>query len=386
MSEAYIFDKNTSENGDKRTHHELNNIISSVTPSNIRIKDIVPAGRGFIIKYDNEKDANYLLESNTISTLDSHNLVPNLTKAVAKEREIFLINAPDFIHEKPADEILTEIRKFTDTIIHVKLIIIPSSNRKYIILTAETHTARNDILTNQSLKLFGQNIKAEAPKNKNDTRNSQHSHFRPQNPQGHHDPSRPRPIQHHAGYRTFPRPQTTAPPPRPSNEGSGLYHWPYLTPPHVQFPLDKSRQVLNTRSDTDILFIIKATVNMIEQLHEGKELPFEFVNGVNKTFLNHGLASIDIPYDQILLSRNIYERKSSLAHACKYNIPPPIAKPHASSTFTPSSHPSPIMAPASAPATPNAIPTQPIPSNPPYPTPNPATSLIPNIPTTSYPP
>ena len=140
MSEAYIFDKNTSENGVKRTYHEINNVISSVTPSNICIKDIVSVGRGFIIKYGNEKDVNYLLESNTISALDSHKLVPNLTKAVAKEREIFLINAPEFIHEKTADEILTEIRKFTDTIIHVKLIIIPSSNCKYIILMAENHT------------------------------------------------------------------------------------------------------------------------------------------------------------------------------------------------------------------------------------------------------
>ena len=366
MSEAYIVDKNARDNGVTRTYHEFSIAINSVTPSNVRIGNIVPVKNNFIVKYNQETDVNHLLKPDVIDKLLTYNLIPQLTTDSAKKREIFLTNVPDSIYEKPAEEIMTEIRKITDKIIYINPIISKSSNRKYIILTAESNSARDNILSNNSMQLFSQTINIEPPIDKNKSRYSIQGNFRnpgpPRAPM--YDLNQPHPQSHsarypgnHTGSNMIPRPQPRCPPPPPINPWTESQHWPHVSP-QSQLPREKSRPTFNFDSDTYINFVIKATINIIEQLHEGKENPFEFVNGINGTFVNQGLASIDIPYDQILLSRKIYERKSSPPHACNHTIPSSQASPPSTTT----SHPSSTITTAPAPINTHSppIPTIPI--------------------------
>ena len=59
MSEAYIVDKNARDNSVIRTRHEFSIAINSVTPSNVRIGNIVPVKNNFIVKYNQETDVNH---------------------------------------------------------------------------------------------------------------------------------------------------------------------------------------------------------------------------------------------------------------------------------------------------------------------------------------
>ena len=213
---------------------------------------------------------------------------------------------------------MTEMQTITSNVIHIKHFHSNATGRNYLVLTADNESSRNNLLNNNSITLFGQNLKVEPPIEKNKNRNRQQMANGSNNVQS-PDPGRPRqrPTGPNTGSRnvTHPRmPQPPPPPPRNTWEQCPI--WPPLpyrqTRPIPQNLHQSSRNYgrPNFSNEQDIKFFINATTSIISALHEGKEDPFEFIAGVNNTFVNHNLPVIEIPYSQIILSRKIFEKKS----------------------------------------------------------------------------
>ena len=167
MYTAFVRDQNATSENERRSAHEFSSEIRAITQTNIEIKNINPVGLGFFVEYENDESVNFIFKPEVIRNLDSKKLSASLAKSLAYKREIFALDIPSTIYNKSIDQIMAEIRSFTSNIIHVKHIHSNTTNRHYLVLTAENENLRNDLLNNNSMTLFGHNLKIERPIERN---------------------------------------------------------------------------------------------------------------------------------------------------------------------------------------------------------------------------
>ena len=280
-----------------------------LVPSNVTITDKVKVDGGFIIKFSDDQNVNFAFTPDVISTLSSNNLVAKLTKAYAKARNIYCPDIPELIFNKDASEIIAEIHAATNMqIIHSKTFQ-GKTGRKYLVITADSKTDRNNLLHRQTITLFGQNVKLEAPldRSDNDARPlpghpRRADHFRPTPPRDHL--SYPAWQHPRANERSYPTP--------PSTHGGEWPPLPNLSQPFVP-PRMPQHHINHTRApnfnnDSDIKFYIHATTAICKILNEGMLDPIKYIADLNETFASEGLPHINIPYNQLIQSRHIFMR------------------------------------------------------------------------------
>ena len=163
MYTAFVSDQNATNEIERRSAHEFSNDIRAITPSDIEIKDIKPVGTGFFVEYQNDESVNNIFKPEVISDFNSKKLSANLANSLAFKREIFAVDVPNAIFNKSKDEIMTEMQTITSNIIHIKHFHSNATGRNYLVLTADNESSRNNLLNNNSITLFGQNLKVEPP-------------------------------------------------------------------------------------------------------------------------------------------------------------------------------------------------------------------------------
>ena len=163
MYTAFVSDQNATNEIERRSAHEFSNDIRAITPPDIEIKDIKPVGTGFFVEYQNDESVNNIFKPEVISDFNSKKLSANLANSLAFKREIFAVDIPNAIFNKSKDEIMTEMQTITSNIIHIKHFHSNATGRNYLVLTADNESSRNNLLNNNSITLFGQNLKVEPP-------------------------------------------------------------------------------------------------------------------------------------------------------------------------------------------------------------------------------
>lgn len=139
MSAAYVYDSKSRNNGAKRPLPKFSNTLKYITPENINIENVIPAGNGFIVKYPHAENVNYIFKPEVINFLKSKDLSAELENDTARVRNIYLTDVPNDIFNKELDEINEEIHKITNT----------------------------SIIHEGKIQLFGHNFKTELPLEKN---------------------------------------------------------------------------------------------------------------------------------------------------------------------------------------------------------------------------
>ena len=346
---AYIFDKTSTNNGAPRNVQVFINDFNAALPGNIKYERPIITSQGFIIHFVNKADVNLIFLEEVRNKLNDKNLSAELTKGLAKKREIFSPDPHDNIFNKSYAELLREVRQQTNNkVVHVKSFR-GSAGRKYIILTTDTNSSRDEILTNTHLKLFDLETKIELPFDKN--RSSQNHGRVPETdttPMS-NDLRQPGGVtrNHEARHHTFPGP----PRGHPISDLSNDQHWPPLTPPAGRRSTAKGRAPdLTFRPELE--FYVLATTQLVQILQRGMENPWNYIHGINQLYSYHGLPYIEFPHSQILQSRKIFESKISPPHPTQFPNPsnppnqtPPISIPRSSAP--PPNHTPPGITPSS---------------------------------------
>ena len=279
MSSAYFHDNSSTENGDKRPYSIFCNDLKNITPGHIAIDDIIPVRNGFIVKYPNDKDVNHILDTEFQNKCNAKNLAPELSNDTRKQRAVILKDISYHIFSKSKGEISSEISRNSN---HNPLALKPfcsnKTNRKYIMLLAESYSSRDEIIALNSLTLFNENITVELPISQNQ---------QPRGPPTGHDITWPRDLRRPSmppqdRSSTFMR--HPAPPPpglSPWNQNDRDKHWPKL-------PVRSNNFLQNGRPpklehEPEMKLYSYTLLHLIDMLNQGKEHPFDLVNNINAT-------------------------------------------------------------------------------------------------------
>ena len=329
MSQTFTYDKNVKNGGSRRDIPAFRRLYQSALPEGTIISKIIGIDNvGFIVHHPNASDADCVFSSQMINMCNSNNLDTKLTRDLALKCEIFLVDVPELIYNKPIEEIVNEIKKISDKIINVTKH--SGSARKYLILTAKCATSRNDILANCSFNLFDHIITSELPILK--SRNNPNTSAPDPSPQLNHDRTRPRTSQ-----RSLPpsgqawstgRPNNSAPPPPPSNDPDFI-HWPALG--------NRTHAVSKLHHNDKITYSATTAVIIAERLLEGYEKPFELIAAINETLAYNGIPTVEIPPNQIMMSRNLFDKKSLSSNHIHSHYGPPIIPTHDITQIQPNS-------------------------------------------------
>ena len=118
------------------------------------------------MSFVHEKSANFIFSQSVIDKLKTFNLTVELTYNTARDRQVFLIDVPDYIHNKDKREITAEIVRVTKKHIF-KIDVFHGKHdvtRKYITITADSRSSREAIIAQGPLPLFGhRGVKVQHP-------------------------------------------------------------------------------------------------------------------------------------------------------------------------------------------------------------------------------
>ena len=218
--------------GSKRPIEILQPILDQVTPQGITITRENPTTFGHIYQYQEDENANFIYNPSFKTFLENNNLKAEFTHSTSMKRNVFVINVPENIYAYDIPKITEEVVKSVKTrILEVRKFRNPSGIN-YLILTTSSQVARDEITATGTLKLFGVNIRAEKPKEKDRSGN-----FRQEPRRWSHTMRPPRSHMYHPNHMANqwapPRPPNLPPP--PPNAWS-FRDFPCLPQPHATPP------------------------------------------------------------------------------------------------------------------------------------------------------
>ena len=107
MGEIYLRDDFLQERRQVRYKRDIEQILESlVSPPHSFIK---PVPKGFIVGFPHDRDINYMIHRKTISLLKLKNLTVDLSKNTRADREIMILDTPDYIFNEQDAYILNNL-------------------------------------------------------------------------------------------------------------------------------------------------------------------------------------------------------------------------------------------------------------------------------------
>ena len=329
--------------GTRRSLDVLLPILKLITPQGIVVINQWSTPLGTRIEFANEEDANLILNTRVIATLDSHNLKAQFSNATSFNRQVWLTDTPDSVYSKDTSILTDDIRQSTNIRVPILKKYENTSGRKYLIITTNSKTDRDSLLAQGHIQIADSRIKCEKTIQK-PRQNSLHPSQRP-TPSAHHPAGRgpayqerhTRPSQHLQSHQSSTN---------HSNRWSNYdEHFPGLPPgtPHAWETQNRSTSTGNPRSlnpngesvqptfknEHDLKFYVEASISICHKLSTGIEKPSEYVSVLNEMFRNKGLPTIDVPNHYLESSRTKFVQVNYIYDP---RIPPPSLHPLPTST------------------------------------------------------
>ena len=361
----------------KRTIPDIQAIIESIIPTDIKIQRINPAGGGYFISHDNDLELNYIFKPEIINKLKDKQLKTDLAHRIHDLRKIVIPDIPADIYAKTEVDLIAEIN-YENAINTLTLTKFDSvdKNKKYFFITLDSIVARNLVLNSGKIKLF--NIQFSAYKPITKSKNTQSGNLLPQ--QSHFTASARNRGSALASYSGWggPHRQNQQPPINTSTPPPG-YQTLRQGPQTAQRRLQTPPSIHQGPSESDLLFNALVINEICKTLSCGIENPETYVALQNKALTQRGLPPFVISSNDLLESKNLYYTKSNTQSPTS---PTPTSDPNNTQSPTlPTPTSDPTNTPTQSPTSPPPTPT--LASNPQQLIPKPQSTLQPNNPPSS---
>ena len=332
MTGIYFRDKNkpSVNTGTKRTAAEFRAIFNGIFRQNTPIRRETSQPLGFIYDFVYDQDANLIFDEQVISKLQDHNFTAELSTSGQYERNIFLIDIPLHIFNKPIQEIKNEIvRLVPHKVLNVVKFCGNNSGRRYIVFSVESQTIRDAMLKWRPMPLFGNPTFTSKPIPKATPVNSH-----PPAPAYRNRPiTQPLPTTPRVAWQCEPSLLHNNP-----NEPYDLINYPQLSQ-GTPFPWENSTNNAsrsnpptsatsaqipspppasgvqfrppNFNDVNDMNFYVLASTSICKLLNDGMDNPVEYLSNINEIFSIQGLPFIEIPNHQLMSSQIKYARKTT---------------------------------------------------------------------------
>ena len=155
MSEIYLRDDKFARlgYGPRLTPDDIRYALDNIRSQ--RPFDIKQVNKGYILKFHNDKDVNYIMCQPTYSKLQQQYLTPDLSKDTRFHREVIALDVPESILELPIQDLQDELQVKNN--IHImKLTKFTSeySNRHFIKMILDTRASKEQVIRQGIVYLF----------------------------------------------------------------------------------------------------------------------------------------------------------------------------------------------------------------------------------------
>ena len=296
----------------KRTIPDIQAIIESIIPTDIKIQRINPAGGGYFISHDNDLELNYIFKPEIINKLKDKHLKTDLAHRIHDLRKIVIPDIPDDIYARTEADLIAEInvKNSINTLTLTKFDSV-DKNKKYFFITLDSIAARNLIIDSGKIKIFNTQFSAYKPISK--PKNTPSGNLLPQQSN----------IPASAQNRGFalpsfsrwggPHRQNQQPPINTSTPPPGyqtLRQGPLNTQRSLQPPTAKS-SIQQGPSESDLLFNALVINQICKTISCGIENPETYLALQNKALSQRGLPPFEISTNELLESKNLYFTKQT---------------------------------------------------------------------------
>ena len=300
-----------------------------VIPHNVTIlkQSLVPNG-GLVFDLAYEKSANFLEGQTCKDKLKTLNLTAFLTADTKRTRLVYLKNVPEEIYSKDIGDITEELVKITKKLILEVNKFPGKHDRKYITFLADCRSSRDSIVREGPLKLFGKYVVSELPIAKGQAG----SYMRAHTDHGPKPIDQARPTHRRPDFTCPPPPRTNAwhrnhtqPQPQAYRHTQGRND-PFTPPSEITRPRNSQIGMIRPpdfRSEIDRNIYTQMIENIGKTLQGGIENPEDYINILNSINTHHGLFTIFVPKDQLVLARDKFLSKSNNINTCMTNDPHP---------------------------------------------------------------
>ena len=317
LASIYLLDTLENDNNrQKRTLTEIESLLNSLSPPDIKPHSSTRTAQGYIFNYENDKDINCFFHNDITNKLTENNLSADLGKKTQSLRVIFVPGISDDSYDKDNSDIIENIENLNNIkIIKLDKFNISASDTNYLKISLDSIEACTDIITRGKLFLFNEQLTAKAMHSRkpqqphppiiNSARNINRHHLTEGNALPY--------TSNWAGQRTTAyvgNQHARHAPPHPP-QGNPRMHPPWLNQPQniprptAMFPLD---------TDSTIKYYTEATTRMCQALSNGMENPLTFIHQCNHINMFNGLPIIHIPQWVINSSRHVFMHKMSMNH------------------------------------------------------------------------
>ena len=201
-------------------------------------------------------------------------------------------------------------------------------DRKYITFLADCRSSRDSKVREGPLKLFGRYVVTELPIPKGQAG----SHMRARTEHGPKQIDQARPTHRRPDF-TCPTPPRanawhrnhTQSQPQAYRHTQGL-NYPFPPPSETTRPRNSQIGMIRPpdfRSEIDRNIYTQMIENIGKTLQSGIENPEDYINILNSINTHHGLFTIFVPKDQLVLARDKFLSKSNNTNTCMTNDPHP---------------------------------------------------------------
>ena len=285
MAEVYLaVPKDYSGPNQKRKLSEIDSIINSISPPNIKYhksKIVNYDHTGFIYSFYNDKDINFLFEPQNTDKLAENHLYVDLAMNTQSHRVLIIVDVSKETFENDIKSTKENIESQNNiNILKISTFSAKSGKRLFLKIIVDSKETYEDILTSGKLKVLNENLNVEA----------QHNKARKTVPTGNPDIRAPPMIPPRAPPLN--RPYSVVAGGRDPCAGAPAAG--HKATPHAFNPNHNNAPI--NHSDKVISFYAEATTHICAELSKGMEDPYYFVSCVNDTYMSLGLPIIPIPH------------------------------------------------------------------------------------------